>query len=350
MSKLSADVNALVVERVQWLDEEMEGALQSGSADLALYQWARYHLGWCDARRNPLSDPDRRRFGGKRLRGVLTILAAEACGGDGRSAAAAGAAVELIHNFSLVHDDVEDNDAERRHRPTVWKLWGVPQAINLGSNMQALVNAAVLRLAARGEPPATVVRLLEVVTGAILQMTEGQYLDMAAEDRAGMDLDDYFRMTGGKTAALVEAALRGGALLGTREEEGVEALAEFGREFGLAFQCRDDYLGIWGEPARTGKPVGSDLARGKRSLPVVHALTAAPAETPAGARLRLALAERDVAVALEVMARLETAAFVAEQVERHTTAALQALDRARPTEPAAGALREIAAYALGRES
>src|SRR5688500_17801963 len=125
----------------------METSFPPVSWDLDLYEWVRYHLGWCDAGLQPLGEADRRRHGGKRLRGVLTILACEAVGGPGRLAATAGAAIEFIHNFSLVHDDVEDNDAERRHRPTVWKLWGVPHAINVGSNMQAMVDVSILRLA-----------------------------------------------------------------------------------------------------------------------------------------------------------------------------------------------------------
>src|SRR5687768_13109879 len=278
MSSFSSPSGNLIEERIPWLDAEIEAALSSASTDLALYDWARYHLGWNDEELRPMSESDRRRHGGKRLRGVLTVLAAEAMGGQGCPASAAGAAIELIHNFSLVHDDVEDNDAERRHRPTVWKLWGVPHAINVGSNMQAMVDVALLRLA-HHYPAEVVVQALQVVTRSIVLMTEGQFLDMAAEDARDMSLESYFRMTAGKTAALLEGALRVGAMLGTRDQSRVEAMAAFGRGFGLAFQCRDDYLGIWGDPRSTGKPVGSDILQGKRSLPVVHALSAAPSGT-----------------------------------------------------------------------
>jgi geranylgeranyl diphosphate synthase type I len=348
MSALSPAVTALIDERIAWLDAEMEATLASASPDLSLYQWSRYHLGWNDEALAPLGPAERRKHGGKRLRGVLTILAAEAVDGDGPGAASAGAAIEFIHNFSLVHDDVEDNDAERRHRPTVWKLWGVPHAINVGSNMQAMVDVAVLRLAGRF-PAETVIQAFQVITRAVLLMTEGQYLDMAAQDRSEMSLDDYFRMTGGKTAALIEGALRTGALLGTEDAARVEALARFGRHFGLAFQCRDDYLGCWGDPALTGKAVGNDLLQGKRSLPVVHALAAAAPETATGRSLRQALAERDVQTALDLMETLGTTRFVGQRVEEHTQAALQALDDARATGPHGAAIREIAYYALGRE-
>src|SRR5262249_50290595 len=152
------------------LDAELEATLSS-TADLPLYRMARYHLGWYDKRLAPLPEADRRRYGGKRLRGVLCILACEASGGDSATAAPAGAAVELIHNFSLVHDDIEDNDAERRHRPTVWKLWGIPHAINVGSSMQAMVSVAALRLQ-RFASPATVLEALSTLTRAIVRMTE----------------------------------------------------------------------------------------------------------------------------------------------------------------------------------
>jgi geranylgeranyl diphosphate synthase type I len=270
-------------------------------------------------------------------------------GGTGEEAAPAGAAVELIHNFSLVHDDIEDCDAERRHRPTVWKLWGVPHAINVGSSMQAMVNVAALRLAER-VPSATVVRAFETLTRAIVRMTEGQYLDMAAQDAREMSLAAYFRMTGGKTAALVEAALRVGALLGTDNAAQVDQLARFGEAFGLAFQARDDYLGIWGEPRLTGKPVGSDILQGKRSLPVVHALEQLAPETEPGRTLRRALQAREVPAVLAALETAGTAAFVTAKVDEQTRAALEALDQAEVAGPPAEAIRAIAEFALGRES
>ncbi len=349
MSTLTATTASLIEERVPWLDAEMEACLASASRDLDLYRWAGYHLGWRDAELREMSPADRRKHGGKRLRGVLAILTCEAVGGDGKASAAAGAAVELVHNFSLVHDDIEDNDAERRHRPTVWKLWGVPHAINAGSNLQAMVDMALLRLADR-YPAERVIECLRVLNHAVVLMTEGQFLDMSAEDAAEVSLENYLRMIGGKTAALIAAALRLGALLGSEDEARVTAMAEFGHGFGLAFQCQDDFLGMWGEPAVTGKPVGSDLLQGKRSLPIVHALEAAPAGSAGGAALRLALAARDVPATLDLLECLGTRTWVREQVEEHTARALAALERARPGEPYAEAIRNITWYALGRDS
>jgi geranylgeranyl diphosphate synthase type I len=208
---------------------------------------------------------------------------------------------------------------------------------------------AVLRLADRFSA-AAVVQCFRIITRAVLLMTEGQFLDMSAEDAHEMSLEEYFRMTGGKTAALIEGALRVGATLGTEDRDRIEAMAQFGRGFGLAFQSRDDYLGIWGDPAKTGKPVGSDIIQGKRSLPVVHALSAAPAGTPRGDRLRAALRERRVEDVLDILEEAGTAAWVGARVEEHTTAALDALQRAHPASPYGEAVREIAEYALGRDS
>ena len=346
---VSAEVAAMIEERVPWLDEEMAAALASASAGLPLYDWARYHLGWLDSDLRQLSPEERRKHGGKRLRGVLCILAGEAVGGEGRAVAPGGAAIEFIHNFSLVHDDVEDNDAERRHRPTVWKLWGVPQAINVGSNMQTMVNVAALRLGAH-HPPERVVAGLETITRAIVRMTEGQCLDMSFEHREEVSLDDYFRMTGGKTAALIKAALGIGALLGGGSAEQQDALSTFGWEFGLAFQCRDDYLGIWGLPERTGKPVGSDILSGKRSLPIVYALEQSPAAGRSGQRLRSALQERDVPRVLECLEAVDAPAFVFECVNRYTVACLAGLERAKVQNRYGDAIRAIAEYALARDS
>ena len=165
-----------------------------------------------------------------------------------------------------------------------------------------------------------------------------------------MSLAQYFRMTGGKTAALIEGALEVGATLGTKDVGQIECLARFGRSFGLAFQCRDDYLGIWGEPTLTGKPVASDLIQGKRSLPVVHALETASEDSATGGCLRAALEARDVPVVLETLEQLGTAQFVAARVEEHTAAALDALKRAHVDNVHGDAIRDIARYALGRES
>lgn len=334
-----------VEERIAWVEGEIEAVLSAAPADLDLYRMLRFHLGWCDEQFRPLSVEERRRYGGKKLRGVLCILACEAAGGQGRTAAPGAAAIEFIHNFSLIHDDVEDHDTERRHRPTVWALWGVPQAVNAGSNMQALVTLAGLRLADRGVRPATVVEAVRTLTHAMLAMTEGQHLDIGFQDCWEISVADYLHMASGKTAALAGAMMRLGALLGTEEAGRIEALAGFGRAFGLAFQARDDYLGIWGDTALTGKPVGSDILRGKRSLPIVYGLS----HTEHGAAMREKLAVRDVDGVLAALEASGARDFVEETVRHQTAEALAALERSGPPSPPRDALHAIALQALGRE-
>jgi geranylgeranyl diphosphate synthase type I len=343
MGMQKTELDAPLEERIAWVEREMEGVLADKRPALDLYRMLRYHLGWLDAELQPVTGEARRRAGGKKIRGALCLLACEAAGGDPQAAVPGAAAVEFVHNFSLIHDDVEDEDAERRHRPTVWKRWSVAHAVNAGSNMQALVNTAGLRLLRNGVPAERVVAALDCLTRAMLAMTEGQFRDIEFQDAPQTSIDAYLEMSGGKTAALTEAATRLGCLIATDRAEPTEALARFGRAFGMAFQSRDDYLGIWGEPERTGKPVGGDILKGKRSLPIVYALSRDPSP-----ELRRVLEQRDVAA---VTARLEEAgarAYVEEMVAGFTAEAIGALDEAALSPRPCETLRGIAREFLGR--
>jgi geranylgeranyl diphosphate synthase, type I len=275
---MDAATRARIEARIEWVEDEMEDVLAARPAGIEMYAMQRYHLGWLSATFEPLPRPLARRYGGKKLRGVLCLLACAAAGGDPAAAIPAAAAIEFIHNFSLVHDDIEDEDPERRHRPTVWRLWGVPQAVNAGSNMQALVNEVTLRLPSRGVSADRTLAIVGALTQAMLAMTEGQALDLGWQDRWDLGVDDYLRMAAGKTAALTEAALWCGAAIATTDLDALDRFARFGRAFGMAFQARDDYLGVWGRSEQTGKPVGADIQRGKRSLPIVYALEQRPAD------------------------------------------------------------------------
>jgi geranylgeranyl diphosphate synthase type I len=229
-----------------------------------LYDMMRYHFGWID------------RYGrsqcvanGKAVRPTLCLLAARAVGGQYQAALPAAAAVELVHNYSLIHDDIQDDDIERRHQPTVWSVWGKPQAINAGTGMRMLANVAVRRLNVPASKQASVQSLLDEAT---ISLIEGQYLDIDFETRFDITVADYIAMVGGKTAALFGCALETGALLGTEDEGKVAAFREFGWDLGMAFQATDDVLGIWGRQEETGKPSCNDIRRKKKTLPVVYAL------------------------------------------------------------------------------
>ena len=232
-----------------------------------LYQMMQYHLGWLDTQLVPEEAPR-----GKRLRPLLCLLACEATGGDWRRALGAAAAVELVHNFSLLHDDIEDNSALRRHRATVWSLWGIAQGINAGDGMWAVARLAVHRLSRAGCGPAQVLWVARLLDHACLELCTGQFLDISFEERESVSLAEYERMIAGKTAALLAAALAMGAVLGGSHEQAVGAYQAFGYELGLTFQIRDDILGIWGDPARTGKSAASDILARKKTLPALYAL------------------------------------------------------------------------------
>ena len=233
----------------------------------------RYHLGWEDRHGRPTEGR-----GGKLLRPALCLLCCEAVGGDWRRALPAAAALELLHNFTLIHDDVEDASAQRHGRETLWSLWGVAQAINVGDGMFALAHVTLLRLREQGHPPERVLRAAQILDEATLRVCEGQHLDLASAGERAITCDAYLTMIEGKTAALLAASCGIGALLGGEAAEAVDALSEFGRRTGLAFQIRDDLLGVWGDVEKTGKPTGDDLRAGKQSYPVIVALERASSE------------------------------------------------------------------------
>jgi geranylgeranyl diphosphate synthase, type I len=355
---MDAATRSRLEARIGWVEDEIERVIASRPPDDELYAIQRYHLGLLSATFEPLPRELTRRYGGKKLRGVLCLLACEAAGGEAEAAVPAAAAIELIHNFSLIHDDLEDGDLERRHRPTVWRLWGIPQAVNAGSNMQALVHEAVLRLPERGVSAERTLAVAGAVTRAMLAMTEGQALDLGWQDRYDLRVDDYLRMARGKTASLTEAATWCGAAVTSPEPAVLKHCAGFGHAFGMAFQARDDYLGIWGRSEQTGKPVGADIQQGKRSLPIVHALekAAAGAETllPEALReLHGSLDRRDVPAVLAALEETGSRVFVAETAARYSAEAVSHLDALAALCPAgaegAGALRDITRYALDRE-
>lgn len=227
----------------------------------------RYHLGWVDEQGNPASV-----YAGKQFRPLFLLLCAEAAGGDWRQALPAAAAVELVHNFSLIHDDIEDRSPLRRGRPTLWSIWGEASAINAGDAMFALAHRALLRLAECGVSSARVLRAVEMFEETNLELTRGQHSDMAFESRPEVSVEEYLEMVRGKTAALISLCARLGAWVAGCGDERVAQFAELGLSLGMAFQVRDDILGIWGEPEVTGKSAATDIVSRKKSLPVLYGL------------------------------------------------------------------------------
>jgi geranylgeranyl diphosphate synthase type I len=288
------------------------------------YTWIHYQLGWADDKFQPASAD-----GGKRLRPVFCLLACESVCGRFEDAVPAAAAIELLHNFSLVHDDIEDGDRLRRHRPTLWTLVGVPHAINAGDALFALAQRELLQLAARGVAPQRAQRASELFQKTCVRLVEGQFLDMRAEQGTESDLPTYKQMIGGKTAALLAAATAIGAALATDDARQIQRFQDFGAELGLAFQMTDDILGLWGDPAVTGKPAGADLRRKKKSLPVVLALSQ-------GGALRAALdhtlaepepSEGDMAEIMQLFESAGIRAQAEQEAEKHRHRAARSLAR-----------------------
>jgi geranylgeranyl diphosphate synthase type I len=179
--------------------------------------------------------------------------------------------VELVHNFSLVHDDIQDNSPKRRGRDTTWVKWGTPMAINVGDALFVISNQAVMDLK-KEFPAERVLKVAEILHNTCLDLTRGQFLDMSFEGRTDLKVEDYWPMISGKTAALLSACCQIGAVLGGANEETEDAYRSYGHYLGLAFQVQDDILGIWGDENVTGKSAASDLVDGKNSLPVLIGL------------------------------------------------------------------------------
>jgi len=225
---------------------------------------ASYHLGWCDADGTPTPDGN----GGKALRPSLALLSADAVGAPPGTGMPGAVAVELIHNFSLIHDDLLDGDLERRHRRTVWAIWGAATAILTGDALVALAHEVLLEADSPDRD-----RAGALLAATTRELTRGQVQDLAFEKRGDVTLAECLDMAAGKTGSLLAASAAIGAVLAGADAATVDALTAFGQQFGLAFQLVDDVLGIWGDPAVTGKPVHSDLRSRKKSLPVTWALT-----------------------------------------------------------------------------
>ncbi len=301
-----------------------------------LAEMVTHHFGW--------QDPQAR--AGKRVRPLLLLLVHEAAGGSWRQALPAAVAVELIHNFSLIHDDIQDRSRTRRGRPTVWARWNVAQAINAGD---ALFAQAFGVLHALGDPfgPERALEAVHHLAQACIVLVQGQVLDLQFETQEQVSLEAYLTMIEGKTAALLAAAARVGALLAGAPEHQQQGFEAFGRYLGLAFQMWDDYLGVWGDPRHTGKSTADDLVAGKKTLPVLYGLQ--DPDSPFARRWRQgAVTEEEAPRLAQWLAEQGAREYVRAQAQGYTRQALQALDAAGPREPAGQALRELADALLGR--
>ncbi len=324
------------------VEAEMRAVVAEPTPQLAgLIGMLQYHLGWVDANFRPVSARS-----GKGIRPAFCLLTAQAAGGRWEHALPAAAALELVHNFSLIHDDIEDGDRERRGRPTVWVLWGLSQGVNAGDALFVLARMALHRLAERGVPAARVVAAFRVFDAACLALTQGQYLDLSFENRLDVTVEEYLAMVSGKTAALLGAACHLGALLSSDDPNLVAHYRRFGEELGIAFQICDDILGIWGQSSITGKSSANDILRKKKSLPVVFGLAQQPELVEIYARE--VLAPDDAARVLHLLEAAGARQFAQRLAEQHHQAAMAELAKTRIENQAQAELRILAQFLINR--
>jgi geranylgeranyl diphosphate synthase type I len=305
---------------------------------------AEYHLGWRDAEGTELDAAS----GGKALRPALVLLSAQAARADPKRALPAAVGVELVHNFSLLHDDVMDGDDQRRHRPTAWRVFGMPAAILAGD---ALLTLAV-EVARTECEPAFASDVVGCLDEAVQRLIAGQSSDVDFESRTDVRLEECLSMAADKTGALMRCACSIGAIAVGADKDATAALGDFGEHIGLAFQLVDDLLGIWGAPEVTGKPALSDLRSKKKSVPIVVALNS---ETAEGAELAETyfrtepVAEDELAGLAELVRRAGGLDVTEREAKRHIDAARACLERVGAPQDIEDALWAMARFVTGRE-
>jgi geranylgeranyl diphosphate synthase type I len=305
-----------------------------------LHTMLTYHMGWQGEGAGPKAT-------GKRIRPLLLLITCAAAGGNWQAALPAAAAVELLHNFSLIHDDIEDNSPLRRGRPTLWTKWGLPQALNAGDTLFTLAHWSILDLEGTTST-GIAIQAACILHEACLKLTQGQYLDISYESRPDLTLEAYWPMVAGKTAALLAACTELGALVAGVDPVRQASFHDFGHDLGLAFQAQDDVLGVWGDAALTGKSTDSDLMTGKKSLPVLFGLGC---NGPFARRWRQGpVLPEEVADLARQLEAEGARGYAQEAADRLTRQALSHLEAANPQGEAADALRELALQLVSRKS
>jgi geranylgeranyl diphosphate synthase, type I len=317
-------------------------SLEFGSSQV-LKKMIRYHLGWED-------NPGDSNTKGKRIRPFLALLCGGAFGGDStiEKTLPAAAAIELLHNFTLIHDDIEDSSPSRHGRPTLWKHWGVAQAINAGDALFSIAQISMLGLSKTTDDQTAVTASIRF-NQVCLHLTRGQYLDIDFEDRQLVDTETYLMMINGKTAALIGLSTWIGGLAAGQNENTLNKLYDFGVNLGLAFQMLDDFLGIWGDPEIIGKSTASDLVAQKKTLPILYGLTHCPEFRHLWQKPPYS--EKILKQMSELLEDCGAKSYVKELAEKHTRVAFDHLEGIFPHDNAyTEALSELSKNLLHRSS
>jgi geranylgeranyl diphosphate synthase type I len=331
--------HSLRIAMLEAVEKDLKNAVQPIESDLypELARMIYHHMGWLDDAQS----------GGKRIRPLITLLCCAGAGGEWRNALPAASAIELIHNFTLIHDDIEDHSETRRGRATLWKLWGIPQAINAGDSLFTISRLTTHRLIEVDTNPDKVLEVQRILDQACLRLTQGQYLDLSFETQERVTIAEYLEMIEGKTSALLAASSMIGANLAGVSRSRSDKYRAFGYHLGLAFQAQDDILGIWGDPEQTGKPASDDIRQRKKTLPTVYAMESSPSFADLFSKNRDQITIQDLHEALDQVDALEyTRVFSQHQTEL----ALEALEEADPIETAGKELENIARDLTNRQS
>ena len=351
--------NSPSADTAQRLRPELPGMFTEYRADIGnalrnalgnedpVYNLLRYYMGWVDTEGNATTGTE-----GKYLRPTLCLFSCEAVGGDRERAMPAAAAMELIHNFSLIHDDIQDRDETRHHRKTLWAIWGIPKALVAGNVLRIVADSTLDDLQSVGVPSSRALPVVGQLTQAYLEMIEGQYLDISFEGQSEVGLKQYLDMIARKTGALIRCSFTMGALIGSQNIGDADAFRESGRALGFLFQVRDDILGIWGDEESTGKPVGADIRRKKNAFPAVYAMSQAQGEDKRhllGIYRKRELSDADVEDVLHIMDALNVREHAHTLAVEEAEVAIEALAAVEMDHSARREYENLLEFLLHRE-
>ncbi|MEM7346526.1 MAG: polyprenyl synthetase family protein [Chloroflexota bacterium] len=333
LTKYADDVDATIKNLLTDIPEEINLIIQ-------------YHFGWVDQEFTPTTSGR-----GKMFRPTINLLVFDAITGDHKAALPVAAAIEIIHNFSLLHDDIEDNDRERRGRPTAWTIWGQPRVINAGDFLYSLAYKSLYELE-NTFPTDRIFAVSRLINEACLALTAGQDLDLRFETLDDVSTKMYVDMVYKKTGALINAAILGGAKLATSDKTIIENYGQFARNIGIAFQIQDDILGIWGDRTKTGKSTDNDLRRKKKTLPVIYMIDQATGTRKEELERLYAtldpLSGDEISFVRESLAETQAQAYAKQEADTYRQNAFDALDRLQIDNQAQIELETIAKFLVDR--